>query len=169
MAIANDLTPLEILGVAIKSEIEAANLYRHIVSQVVNLDLKERLGFLVREEEKHRRILETAYRHQFPEVPLALPAQSLVPTIAARVQEGAALPELFHLAMEAEQMSEQFYAEQAGRAQEENARTSLMYLSRMEHGHYELLRTELEMIERFPTYYQVEVFDIGQEMVHLGP
>jgi len=169
MAIANDLTPLEILGVAIKSEIEAANLYRHMAAQVANLDLKERLSFLVQEEEKHRRILEAAYRNQFPEVPLALPAQSLVPTISSRVEAGAEIPELFRLAMEAEQMSEQFYAEQAGRAQEENARTSLMYLSRMEHGHYELLRTELEMIERFPTYYQVEEFDMGQEMIHFGP
>lgn len=169
MPIANDLTPLEILGVAIKSEIEAANLYRHMAAQVVNLDLKERLGFLVQEEEKHRRILETAYRHRFPEVPLALPPQSLVPTVAAAIQEGAEIPQLFRLAMEAEQMSERFYAEQAGRAQEENARSSLTYLSRMEHGHYELLRNELEMIQRFPTYYQVEVFDLGQEMVHLGP
>jgi len=169
MTIANDLTPLEILGVAIKSEIEAVNLYRHMVASVVNLDLKERLNFLVQEEEKHRRILEAAYRRQFPEVPLALPSQSLVPTIAARVQAGAAIPELFRLAMEAEQLSERFYAEQAGRAPEENARASLMYLSRMEHGHYELLRTELEMVERFPAYYQVEVFDMGQEMVHFGP
>jgi len=169
MTIATDLTPLEILGVAIRSEIEAANLYRHMVAQVANLDLKERLGFLVQEEEKHRRILEAAYRRQFPEVPLALPAQSLVPTIAARVQAGALPPELFRLAMEAEQMSERFYAEQAGRTAEENARASLTYLSRMERGHYELLRNELEMIERFPTYYQVEVFDMGQDMVHFGP
>jgi rubrerythrin len=169
MAIAADLTPLEILGVAIKSEVEAAGLYRHMAAQVVNLDLKERLGFLVREEEKHRRILETAYSRQFPEVPLALPAQSLVPTIAGAIQSGAAIPELFRLAMQAEQMSEQFYAEQAGRALEENARASLMYLSRMEHGHYELLRNELELIERYPTYYQVELFDMGQEMVHFGP
>jgi rubrerythrin len=169
MAIADDLTPLEILGVAIKSEIEAAGLYRHMVAQVANLDLKERLGFLVQEEEKHRRILETAYRHQFPDVPLVLPARSLVPTIAGRIQQRAPIPELFVLAMEAERMSEEFYAQQAGRATEENARTSLLYLSHMEHGHYQLLRTELEMIERFPTYYQVEAFDLGQEMVHFGP
>ena len=169
MTIADDLTPLEILGVAIQAEIEAAGLYRHMAAQVVNRDLKERLNFLVQEEEKHRRILTTAYERQFPEVPLALPGLSLVPTVAAAIQEGAAVPELFRLAMEAEQKSESFYAQQAGRAQEENARSSLMYLSRMEHGHYELLRTELEMIQRFPTYYQVEEFDLGQEMVHFGP
>jgi rubrerythrin len=169
MAIATDLTPLEILGVAIKSEIEAARLYRYMATLVVNRDLRGRLEFLVHEEEKHRRILEGVYARQFPDVELVLPARSLVPTIAGAIAEGAPVPELFRLAMEAEHLSEQFYSDLAGRAEEENSRTTLTYLSRMEHGHYELVRTELELIQRFPTYYQVEVFDLGQEMIHFGP
>lgn len=169
MAIATDLTPLEILGIAIRSEIEAANLYQYMAGQVVNRDLRERLDFLVREEIRHRRILEEVYARQFPEVPLALPAQSLVPTVQEKVQEGATIPDLFRLGMEAERLSEEFYGELAGRAQEENARTTLAYLSRMEHSHYELLRNELEMIQRFPTYYQVEEFELGEQMVHFGP
>ena len=169
MTIADDLTPLEILGVAIKSEIEAANLYRHMAGLVVNLDLQGRLHFLVQEEEKHRQILQEAYHRQFPEVELALPARSLVPTIQAAIQEGAPVPELFRLAMEAERLSEEFYGDSAGRAAEENSRTILTYLSRMEHGHYELLRTEFEVIQRFPTYYQVKEFHLGDELVHLGP
>jgi rubrerythrin len=169
MTIADDLTPLEILGVAIKSEIEAANLYRHMAGLVVNLDLQGRLSFLVQEEEKHRQILEGAYARQFPEVELALPPRSLVPTVQAAIQEGAPVPELFRLAMEAERLSEEFYGQLAGRAPEENSRTMLTYLSRMEHGHYELLRTEFEMIQRFPTYYQVKEFHLGDELVHFGP
>jgi len=169
MTIAADLTPLEILGVAIRSEIEAAKLYRHIASQVANRDLRERLDFLVQEEEKHRRILEDIYTRQFPEVELALPAQSLVPTVSAALEEETPVPELFRLGMEAERLSEQFYADLAGRVQDANARTTLTYLSRMERGHYDLLRTELELIERFPTYYQVEEFHLGEEMIHFGP
>ncbi len=169
MTIADDLTPLEILGVAIKSEIEAANLYRHMAGQVVNLDLRGRLDFLAKEEEKHRQILHGAYTRQFPDVELALPARSLAPAVQAAIQEGAPVPELFRLAMEAEHLSEEFYDDLAGRAPEENSRTMLTYLSRMEHGHYELLRTELEMIQRFPTYYQVKDFQLGDELVHFGP
>ncbi len=169
MALASDLTPLEVLGIAIKSEIEAARLYRHMCNLVANLDLRERLNFLVREEEKHRRILETAYDRQFPEVELVLPAKSLVPTVQAALEEDTPLPELFRLAMQAEQLSKDFYAELADASEEENTRTTLSYLSQMEQGHYELLRTELEMIQRFPEYYQVEVFDLGQEMIHFGP
>ena len=169
MAIATDLTPLEILGVAIRSEIEAADLYRHMAGQVVNRDLRERLEFLVREEVRHRRILEEIYGRQFPDVPLALPDQSLVPTVQEKIHEGADVPTLFRLGMEAERLSEEFYGELAGRSQEENSRTTLAYLSRMEHAHYELLRNELEMIQRFPTYYQVEEFELGEQMVHFGP
>ena len=157
------------MGVAIKSEIEAANLYRYMAGQVANLDLQQRLGFLVQEEEKHRYILEGAHARQFPDVELALPARSLVPTIPAAIQAGAPVPELFGLAMEAERLSEEFYDKLASRAPEENSRTMLTYLSRMEHGHYELLRTVLEMIQRFPTYYQVKEFQLGDELIHLGP
>jgi hypothetical protein len=39
----------------------------------------------------------------------------------------------------------------------------------MERGHEALLRTEFELIQRFPCYYQVEQFDLGEEMVHFGP
>ncbi|MGC9024390.1 MAG: ferritin family protein [Chloroflexia bacterium] len=169
MEIATDLTPLEILGVAIRSEIEAADLYRHMLAQVVNRDLRGRLEFLVREEEKHRRILEELYARRFPGVELALPARSLVPTIQTALREDTPIPELFRLAMEAERLSEEFYRDQAGRAEEANSRATLTYLSRMERGHYELLRGEFELIQRYPSYYQVETFHPGEELMHIGP
>lgn len=169
MTMATDLTPLEILGVAIKSEIEAANLYRYMATRVANRDLIERLHFLVQEEEKHRRILEEAYNRQFPEVELALPSRSLVPTIEAALEEDTSVPELFRLAMEAERISADFYDELAGRVQEETSRSTLLYLSRMEEGHYNLLETEYELVQRFPSYYQVEEFHLGEEMIHFGP
>ncbi|MBN1483638.1 MAG: ferritin family protein [Chloroflexia bacterium] len=169
MAMAEDLTPLEILGVAIKSEIAAARLYEYMAEQVANLDLKERLQFLVKEEQKHRRILEQAYHRQFPEIALVLPEQSLVPTVEAALQQGTPIPELFRLAMESERLSKEFYGDLAGRATEENSRSTLQYLSQMEQGHYDLLKTEYELIQRFPSYYQVEDFHLGEEMVHFGP
>ncbi len=169
MSIADDLTPLEILGVAIKSEIAAANLYRHMGERVVNRDLRERLAFLVQEEEKHRRALEEAYARRFPEVELALPARSLVPTVEAALEEETPVPELFQIAMEAERLSAEFYEELAGKAQEETSRTLLTYLSRMEQGHYNLLQTEYELIQRFPSYYQVKDWHLGEEMIHFGP
>ncbi len=169
MGIAEDLTPLELLGVAIRSEIEAADLYRHMAARVANLDLRERLTFLQHEEEKHRRLLEAAYERQFPGVERVLPAQSLVPTVLRALQEETSIPELFRLAIEAERTAATFYAELAGRAEEEASRTLLRYLSQMERGHEVLLQSEFEFIQQFPTSYQVEHFSLGQEMIHLGP
>jgi rubrerythrin len=169
MGIAADLTPLEILGVAIKSEIEAVRLYQSMATRVVNRDLKARLSFLAGEEEKHRRILENTYAKQFPGVPLALPALSLVPAVDPALQETAPIPELFRLAMQAEKLAEDFYAELSGLAMEQNSRMALTYLAHIEHSHYEMLRGELEMAERFPSYYNAEEFELGTEMTHFGP
>ncbi len=169
MAVASDLTPLEILGVAVKAEIEAARLYQYMADRVANRDLRGRLQFLVGEEEKHRRILEAVYARQFPTVPLSLPAHSLVPTIEPALKENAPIPDLFRLAMQAELLSEEFYSDLASRAPEENSRASLSYLARMERGHYDLLRNELDLIEHFPSYYQAEEFELGPEMITFGP
>ncbi len=169
MAVATDLTPLEIFGVAIKSEVEAARLYQYMADRVVNRDLRGRLLFLVGEEKKHRRILEAVYAHQFPTVPLSLPARSLVPTIEPAMKEDAPIPDLFRLAMQAERLSEEFYNDLVARAPEENSRATLAYLARMEHVHYDLLRGELDLVERFPNYYQAENFELGSEMINLGP
>jgi len=57
----------------------------------------------------------------------------------------------------------------AERAQDQSGRSLLTYLSRMEHGHYELLRNEYELIAQFPDYYKVEDFHLGEELIHLGP
>jgi rubrerythrin len=136
---------------------------------VVNRDLRERLRFLVKEEEKHRQILEQAYARQFPDVELALPAHSLVPTVESAIEEEVSVPELFQIAMKAEQLSAEFYQDLADRSKEETSRTTLTYLSRMEVGHYNLLKTEFELIQRFPSYYQVDEFHLGEEMIHFGP
>ena len=52
------LTPLEALGVAIKAEIEAAEMYERLANLVKNRALKEKAHFLQGEELKHRALLE---------------------------------------------------------------------------------------------------------------
>ena len=169
MAHHQGLTALEVLGVAIKSEIEAAALYARMADQVGNASLVAKLNFLRQEEEKHRAILEDVYARQFPDVELQLPAKSLVPVVDATALEGLTIPELFQLAMKAEQISADFYAQEADRSRDEIGRTVLRYLSNVEHSHYKMLETEFELASRFPDYYNVDEFHLGDEMVHVGP
>jgi rubrerythrin len=163
------LTALEVLGVAIKSEIDAAGLYLRMASRVGNPSLVAKLDFLRQEEEKHRLMLEELYAARFPDVDLQLPAESRVPTVDDKDNDGLAVPELFQLAMKAEQLAASFYSEQADHSRDEVSRTVLRYLSNVERGHYHMLETEYELLSRFPDYYSVDEFHVGDEMMHIGP
>ncbi|MCR4404182.1 MAG: ferritin family protein [Candidatus Acetothermia bacterium] len=161
-------TALEALGIAIKSEVHAAEVYGRLLGMVKNRALRERLAFLKGEEERHRRLLEELYKKSFPEVELALPERSLVP-MELVMKEEITVPELLKLAMEAERQSERFYQEMAAKTKDSSGKTLLAYLGKMEHGHYELLASEAELIARFPDYYKAEEFHLGEELIHLGP
>lgn len=163
-----NLTSLEVLGVAIKSEINAAQIYERLHQKVRNRGLRERLRFLQGEEQRHRQLLEGMYEKTFPDAELKLPQRSFVPMDLA-MKEDITVPELLQLAMRAEKDSERFYNELAERSKDPSGKSLLMYLSKMEQGHYHLLENEYELIEQFPDYYKAEDFDLGEEAIHLGP
>lgn len=169
MSLDPNLTSLEIMGIAIKSEINAAQVYDRLAQRVKNLTLKEKLRFLKSEEKKHRAILEEMYARSFPEVELALPARSLLPKVDIALSEDTPIPELLEIAMEWEKLSAEFYADFAKRAEDVKGRSVLQYLSNMESGHYHLLETERDFISQFPDYYNADEFHLGEEMIHLGP
>jgi rubrerythrin len=163
------LTALEVLGVAIRSEIDAAALYERMADRVGNPTLVAKLGFLRQEEEKHRLMLEELYAARFPDVDLELPAKSHVPTIDDVDVDDLGVPELFQLAMKAEQLAASFYGEQAEHSRDEMSRTVLRYLSNVECGHFHMLETEYELLSRFPSYYSAGEFHVGDELMHVGP
>lgn len=163
------LTALEVLGIAIKSEIEAALLYARMTAQVRNTSLASKLAFLRQEEEKHREMLESLYARRFPDIDLQLPTKSLVPQIQDANLDDMTVPELFQLAMQAEEMAADFYSHEADRSHDHTGRTMLRYLSNVERGHYHLLQTEYELVSRFPSYYDADEFHFGDEMMHIGP
>jgi len=169
MAPQDGWTSLEVLGVAIRSEIEAASVYARMATRVQNPSLVAKLDFLRHEEEKHRTMLESLYSRQFPDVELELPSKSFVPLPGKAELEGLSVPELFELAMKAEQASADFYSQQADQSRDQRGRALLRYLSNVEHGHYQMLETEHELLSQFPDYYNADDFHTGTEWVHMGP
>ncbi|HOU23730.1 MAG TPA: ferritin family protein [Anaerolineae bacterium] len=163
------LTALEVLGVAIKSEVEAASLYARLRERVGNSALAAKLRFLQTEEEKHRTMLEDEYQRRFPEVALRLPPGGIIPLPREEDVSHLTVPELFRLAMKAEQSAAAFYAREAERSRDEAGRVTLRYLSNVEQGHYQMLETEYELVSRFPDYYNADDFHLGQELMHIGP
>lgn len=168
MSLNPGLRPDQILAVAVKSEIEAADIYTSLHQRVKNELLRKKLKFLVFEEKKHRAILERLFFQRFPEEELKIPESSFLPQVSVTVDEKSSVLDLFKAALNAEKMSEDFYAEAAGRA-EEGSQKILKYLSRVERSHYFMIQSEIVLLEKFPDYYNVEDFHLGHEMVHIGP
>jgi len=169
MSIDRKLKAWEILSVGIRSEIDAAAFYVRLQDRVKNVLLLEKLKFLALEEEHHRKILERLFGQRFPEKTVGAPASSLMPPIAASLGEGASVLDLFLAALEAEKASESFYEEASELTEEDGSRRMLAYLGRVERSHQAMIRSEIDLLERFPDYYNVEEFYVGEDLFNVGP
>ena len=163
------LSPSEVFGVAIKSEIEATEDYSRLHKKVKNEILRMKLKFLISEEKKHRRILERLFSQRFPEEELKIAEKSFLPPIKVSLAKKFSVLDLFKLALKAEKMSENFYKEAGGQAEDKESKRILGYLVRVERSHYFIIKSEIDMLDRFPDYYKVEDFHLGQDMFHVGP
>jgi rubrerythrin len=163
-----DLTTLEVLSIAIKSEIDAVRLYTRMKEQVDSEDLKEKMDFLISQEEKHEKILTEVYEKKFPEVKLALPPRSIVPMIDEVLGRESSLKELFDAGMKAEKMAEDFYRDLANKTNDMRAKSILMYMSNMEQSHYAILEAEWKQIEMLNTEDANKLLE-SDGLMFLGP
>jgi rubrerythrin len=163
-----DYTTLEILSIAIKSEIEAAKLYGYMKEMADNSVLKEKFDFLISQENKHEQILKDAYEKQFPDIELKKPPASPVPLIDDVMSKSPSLKDLFEVAMKAEKMAESFYNDLAKRTNNPGSKSLLLYMAKMEHSHLVLLEVDYEQIEMGKDI-DSDDFMRGQRLMNLGP
>jgi rubrerythrin len=163
------LSPSEVFGVALKSEIEATKDYSRLYEMVKNEILRTKLKFLISEEKKHRRILERLFSQRFPEEQLKIAEKSILPSIEISKGKKLSVLDLFKLALRAEKTSEEFYKEAGERAEDKESKRVLGYLVRVERSHYFIIKSEIDMLDRYPDYYKVDDFHLGQDMFHVGP
>ncbi len=169
MAIDKSLAAWQVLGVAIRSEVDAAAFYNRLQGRVKNILLVQKLKFLALEEEHHRKILERLLAQRYPDKPKDVPESSLMPPIGVALPAEPSVPELFEAALKAEETAEAYYNYAAGRVEEEAGQRILAYLGRVERSHQAMIRSELDLIRRFPDYYNVEDFHLGEDLFHVGP
>ena len=163
-----EFTTLEIVSIAIKSEIEAAKLYKRMKEMTDDSTLKEKFDFLISQENKHERILTATYKKMFPDVELTTPPKSPFTPVEEVLSGDPSLKDLFEAAMEAERVAEGFYGELAKKTKNPNTKSLLLYLAKMEHSHLVLLEVEYEQIER-GTDLDLDDFLTGERLMHLGP
>jgi rubrerythrin len=169
MTLDRKLRPDEILAAAVRSEIEAADFYGGLLGRVKNILLRQKLSFLVTEEKKHRQILERLHGQRFPGIKLKIPDKPAGPKAPAAWDEKATVLDLFKLALEAERLAEQYYKDARGVMADAGSKKMLEYLSRVERSHYFLIKSEIDLLGRFPDYYDAEDFHLGEDLFHVGP
>lgn len=152
-----------ILKIAIKAEIDAAENYRRAAEQTSIYLLKEKFGFLEREEKGHRQLLETLFKKKFPERDVVLPEESDMPFPPFTVSDDMQLSDILTGAMEAEKMAAEFYGEMERNLERDDEKSMARYLASMEESHYYLLKSELEIAHNF------ELYDEVHAMMHVGP
>jgi rubrerythrin len=158
-----------VLALAVRSEMEAIRVYSKLYEKVKNEVLKQKLKFLIFEEEKHKKILKRLFSQRFPKKILKVPEKSFLPPIKISLEGKDAVLNLFKAALQAEKISEDFYKKSGEKAEDSESQRILKYLSRVERSHYFMIKSEIGLIEKFPDYYDITDFHLGHDMVHVGP
>lgn len=155
----------ELLFAAIKSEIEAKEIYEKVADKVKNAFLKEKLKFIASEEQKHRETFESIFRSKFPDKSITLPEKSPVPLPEIKIEsEMVKISEIFEMAMKAEKAAHDFYISLAPYFKDDPETEQMInYIASMELGHYKIFEIEKENALKFEDY------DIENPLMHLGP
>jgi rubrerythrin len=169
MVLEQKLEAAQVLAAAIRSEVDATAFYTHLQSKIKNIVLIEKLKFLSFEEDQHRKILGRLFSQKFAGKPLELPDKSPLPPIAADLDENSSVLDLFKAALKAEQTAEEFYREAGTKSDDQASGKILAYLSRVERSHQFMIKSEIDLLSKFPDYYDVEDYHIGQDLFHIGP
>ena len=161
----DEFNPEDLIIAALKSELEAKEVYTKMADGVKNFILKDRLKFLASEEEKHRIFFETLYKKNFPEKKIVIPQTTPVPLPDMKgVFEGIPISDMLQMAMDAEKVAHDFYLNLAERfTGDEAVLKTLKYIASMELGHLRLLEIERTQVLEF------EYFDDVWPMMHVGP
>ena len=142
----------ELLGVAVRSEIDSNKIYKAWADRLSNPLLKEKFQWLANEEQKHKEILESLFKEMHPDDELQIPGEvpeELMKRIT--ITPSSTLADFLYQAMETEKSAETFYAKLAGRV-EEAKKKILNYLSSVEHSHYMMLKSEYALALAFEDY-----------------
>lgn len=160
------ITALEALGIAIRSELDAYDLYMNLAQRIKNPMAKKKILFLAEEEKKHQDLLEQSYKKWFPDVDLVLPPSILPRGKADHLfHKRTGLKEVIAYAIEQEKTSKEFFRKAAKKVVDIRGRHMLEYLAHVEQSHQNLLEAEYQMAMTDPQY----LYTAGIDMVFIGP
>ncbi|NQT25438.1 ferritin family protein [candidate division KSB1 bacterium] len=163
----SELTIQQALAISMKSEQDSERVYKQLHQMVNNFVLKDKLDFLMKEEQKHQKIIQKLYEKIANKKELKTADQAIYPALSLALEESNTVPDLIELAMYAEKAAEEFYDQLSEEAEEKGVQEILQYLTSMEHSHYFLLKGEYDLCIADESYYERD--DFHTDMVHIGP
>ncbi len=153
----------DLILTALKAETDSKDIYAKLAGRVENFLLKDRFNFLSNEELKHYQFFEALYQRDFPDKQIVLPKKSPVPLPEINLTESIPTSDILQDAMNAEKNAHDFYlgiAEQYHNKPE--IEKMLIYIAKMEMGHYRLIEIERENAEKF------EGYNMDFPLMHIG-
>ena len=147
----------DLMGYAIRSEMDSNEAYTKLSERVSNPLLKEKFQWLAFEENKHKEILMNLHKSLFPDQTINIPEKPSTELFKSiDVAPTSPLLDILLQAMESEKVAEDFYARLANRV--ENGKKRLLhYLSKVEHSHYLMLKAEYDAVQDFEDYAEQDV------------
>ncbi len=148
-----ELTALEALGIAIRADIDACELYKELAERCEDRQIRRRFETLADDERQQREQLEMQWKTLAPEVQLKLPPSRLPRERLTRHQRaGLSKEDVLELAIEAERAAREFYLQAARATNDLSGRAMFRYLADASYQHWMLLAQEKDMLIRYPNY-----------------
>ena len=157
------LTNLEIMGIAISSENDAAGFYRKVSDRIENPMVKAKFKALASDEGKHAELLTEEYLRLSDGDAPKLPAGWKIET-PLEFDKTASVEDILKKAIDMEKRAQGTYRYAAGRSSDPKARIMLEYLVEFERGHQRMLEAEMKFLKQNP-----EWFEQPWHHVHVGP
>ncbi|MDX1700094.1 MAG: ferritin family protein [Melioribacteraceae bacterium] len=150
-----EYTALEALGIAIRSEIDAQELYSDLASRCDDEVLRNRFLNMHHEERRHQFILQKKYEEMFPDVDLVLPESTIPKDYKEKIlSKNLRIVDILSLALKEEKKSREFYLDCAETVQDLSGKRMFRFLADMEFQHQAMISNEIEMLEKYPNYFE---------------
>ncbi len=148
------LTSLEALGLAIRAEMDAIEIYHDLAERCDRPLVRRRFEQLAAEEEQHRVYLLEQWEKLAAGVELQLPPSRLPPEMRTReVRAVRTVEEVLDLAIAEERRSRDFYLQAARETEDLSGQQMFRYLADMEYRHWMHLSQERDLLSRYPRYH----------------
>ncbi len=141
-----NMTMADVLGLAVKTEIQGRKFYAELSGKVSNPAVRSKLKALADDETRHERIIIELYRKILGQMPGNLPDEGIPDIVEAissmNVNDKSQLLQILEMAIEAELISARFYRQGSSLTADPGTKRMFERLEKEEDGHYNFLVAE---------------------------